>query len=217
MSEAERTVEEERPQADDRASDVRSWFQPVRPAQSSEASPAEASGPPDGETATAQQVRGSDSGSKDSGTQSDGETETETDTVIFPKLRVSRPPAQNGTATASTAAATAPAEAERTPPPDGGGSDGRASDGRATTQKARGLHSGSRSSTWPDVLNETEPETVILPKLRVSRPQAQNGTAASGATRTATRTGIAGHPPAGAKAGPPASADRKSTRLTPVT
>lgn len=226
MSEAERTVEAERPQADDRASEVRSWFQPVRPAQSSEASPAKASGPPDGETETAQQVRGSDSGSKDSGTQSDGRTETETepDTVIFPKLRVSRPPAQNGTATASTASApaktppaSAPAEAERTPPPDGGGSDGRASDGRATAQKARGLYSGSRSSTWPDVLNETEPETVILPKLRVSRrPQAQNGTAASGATTTATRTGIAGHPPAEAKAAAPASAPAAPAPAAPA-
>jgi hypothetical protein len=38
------------------------------------------------------------------------------------------------------------------------------------------LHSGSKSPAWPDALNETEPETVILPKLQISRPQAQNGT-----------------------------------------
>lgn len=262
-SEAERTVEAERPQADDRASEVRSWFQPVRPA-SAEASTAEASTAPEGEIAPAQKVRGSDSGSK-------SDAETEPDTVIFPKLRVGPPPAQNGTATpstpdtpapaeastagqqqraeaktvpsapvppsppsppalsapAETPAGAAPAEAERTPPPGGGGSDGRvsdrrasnirAADSRAAAQKARGPYPGTKPPIWPDVLNETEPETVILPKLRVSRPQAQNGpVAARGATMTAARTGMAEHQPAEAKTAPPAASKPPAPAQTPA-
>jgi Glycosyl hydrolases family 18 len=266
-SEAERTVEAERPQADDRAREVRNWFQPVRPANSAEASPAEASpaeaspaeaspaeaSPAEaskpsasrvsgGQPATVRKVRGSASAEQT-------QTQTEPDTVIFPKLRVSRPLAKNGTATsgtgpptagrspaeaktvpsalapaekppASAPAASAPAEAKGTPPPGGGGSDAS-----VPAQKTRGFYSGSKSPSWPDVPNESEPETVILPKLRVSRPPAKNGAAAAKAAPSASARAVpARSPTASAPAGAertrrpaadPAQEERDKLRLRP--
>ena len=235
MSKAERAEEEKLSRADDRTSEVRSWFQPVSPEYSTGASPAEAS---PAEASPAEASRTSDrqpvTASKASGSESADRIEayTEPETVVLPKLRVSRPQAQNGTATAADAETvtsgpqpaeaktvppppappasppappasppaapasppaeakrTPPAEAKRTPSPGGGGSD------KAAAKETRGLHSGSKSPAWPDALNETEPETVILPKLQISRPQAQNG--------TGTKTGTSGPQPAEGKTAPP--------------
>jgi hypothetical protein len=119
-----------RPQAGDRASEVRSWFQPVRTEHSAGA-----------------------------------ETCTEPETVILPKLRVGPPRAQNGTAPAQT------------PPGDDG------ANGRVAAGETRGNYSGSKSPARPDALKETESETVILPKLVVSRPPARPGPAEGKAVR----------------------------------
>ena len=54
-------------------------------------------------------------------------------------------------------------------PPTGGSS----SDGRVAAKETRGPDSGSKPPGAPD---ETDPETVILPRLPISPPRAQNVT-----------------------------------------
>jgi Glycosyl hydrolases family 18 len=174
MSDAGRAEGTERPRAEDRASEVRNWFQPVHP------EPAEQASPPDD---------GSDDASVPAERTEVG-TYTEPETVVLPKLRVSPPRAQSGTGRAPATAvrpqsaevktapsapvpaqpppASAPAGAERLPAPGGGGANGR-----ATTTQTRGYYSGSKSPARPDALNETEPETVIFPKLVVGPPPAR--------------------------------------------
>jgi Glycosyl hydrolases family 18 len=170
MSDAERTAGMTRPQADDRASEVRNWFQPARPAHSAEASPANA------RPANASTVRGSDTGSG-----SAERTETEPDTMSLPMLPASSPRAQTGTGRPPAAAVRQqPAKAKNVP-------------SAPAPKTTRGYYSGSKSPAWPDALNETEPATVILPKLVVSRPPARNGTAAAGnGARTTAKTTTTG-------------------------
>jgi Glycosyl hydrolases family 18 len=256
MPDAERTAGLKRPQGDDRASEVRNWFQPGPLADSAEAAPADSSAAnpsptdaapvkaspagkatpagagtvPAERPATTGQARGSSTGS---GSAARTETYTEPDTVILPKLRISPPQAQSATgrpraatsgqvsaeaktlppsapARAQTPPASAPARGKRPPSPTGSGSNGSGAAGRP-----RGYYSGAKSPAWPDALNEGEPETVILPKLFVSRPPpGHNG---------AARTGGPGDPgqrlPAGAKGSKAVQADglaEPETMLLPV-
>jgi hypothetical protein len=135
-------------------------------------------------------------------------------------------------AAAQTPPAPAPAGARRPPLPGGGGSNGGGSNGGpngggpkdggpkggVAAGKTRGYYSGSKSPAWPDALDDTEPETVILPKLVVSRPPAKNGTAAaSNATRATGRTATTGQrQPAEAKAVRPDELTEPETMLLPI-
>ncbi len=80
----------------------------------------------------------------------------------------------------------------------------------------RRYYSGSTPPAWPDALNQPEPETVILPKLVVSRPPAHGNGARNGA-RTSARTATTGQRrPADVKAVRPDALAEPETMLLPV-
>ena len=195
------------------------------------ATPAKASSVSAERPAATSKVRGPYTGS---GSAERTETYTEPDTVILPKLQASSPRAQGGTgeppaaavgqrpaeaktvpsalAPAQTPPMSAPAGAELTPPPGEGGSNGG-----VAAEKPRSYYSGLKSPSWHDAANETEPETVILPKLVVSRPPAQNSTApASNAAWTAKTATTGQRRPTEAKAVRPDLLAEPETMLLPV-
>jgi hypothetical protein len=156
MSDAERTAGLKRPQGDDRASEVRNWFQPGPLGDSAEAAPADSSAANPSPTDAAP-VKASPAGKAaptgaSPGSAARTETYTEPDTVILPKLRISPPQARSATgrpraatsgqvsaeaktlppsapAPAQTPPASDPARGKRPPSPTGGGSTGSTPNG----------------------------------------------------------------------------------------